>query len=152
MAVEATATTRETRSHSAKPGSASTARKLPGRHTTGRSRGGVVRSSASGFSAVRSITAYGARTAHASTTPAAVSAARRTSRSPGHRRVAIVPANGSQVAEHGDQNEHDVHDAQRGGEAHVTQRALERDLVHVGDHRVVREARIAVVERPHDGE
>ena len=55
-------------------GSRSTVQKFCGRHATGRSRGGVTRSSAAGLSAVSSITAYGASSAAASSSPAALSA------------------------------------------------------------------------------
>ena len=62
----------------------------------------------------------------------------------------LPPAHRAQVDGHRDQDHQHVDDAERGGQADVAQRALEGDLVHVGDHRVVAEARVAVVERPHD--
>ena len=70
------ATTSETVSQDWNSGSRSTVQKFCGRHSSGRSRGGVIRSSASGLSAVSSITAYGASSAAASSSPAALSARR----------------------------------------------------------------------------
>ncbi len=55
-AVEASATSSDTRSHDWNSGSRTTRTKFCGCHDTGRRRGGVIRSSASGFSAVSSIT------------------------------------------------------------------------------------------------